>query len=147
MFELNKTEDRLKLHLKALTETIGERSVRTPENLNKTVEYIISYYQEIGIKAWREPYNYKGFEVANVVAEISSGPNPARRYVLGAHYDSVAGTVGADDNASAVAVQLAHVANLRSRPRLPHDGTPSPRRAPAPLGARCCRSNPRGART
>ena len=106
MIELHQTEEKLRRHLKALTETIGERSVRTPGNLNKTVEYIISYYREIGIKAWREPYNYEGFEVANVVAEISSGPNPVRRYVLGAHYDSVAGTVGADDNASDVAVQL-----------------------------------------
>ena len=106
MIELHQTEEKLRRHLKALTETIGERSVRTPGNLNKTVEYIISYYREIGIKAWREPYNYEGFEVANVVAEISSGPNPVRRYLLGAHYDSVAGTVGADDNASAVAVQL-----------------------------------------
>jgi hypothetical protein len=106
MIEIHKTEEQLKLHLKALTETIGERSVRTPENLNKTVEYIISFYHDIGIKAWREPYHYEGFEVANVVAEISSGPKPARQYVLGAHFDSVAGTVGADDNASAVAVQL-----------------------------------------
>ena len=106
MIEIHETRENLKLHLKALTESIGERSVRTPRNLNKTVEYILSFYKEIGIKAWREPYNYEGFEVANVVAEISSGPTPVRRYVLGAHYDSVAGTVGADDNASAVAVQL-----------------------------------------
>ena len=106
MIEIQETEEKLKLHLKALTETIGERSVRTPKNLNKTVDYILSFYNDIGIKAWREPYNYEGFEVANVVAEISSGPDPGRRYVLGAHYDSVAGTVGADDNASAVAVQL-----------------------------------------
>ena len=106
MIEIYETQERLKKHLKALTETIGERSVRTPGNLNKTVEYILSYYKKIGIKAWREPYSYEGFEVANVVAELSSGPNPVKRYVLGAHYDSVAGTVGADDNASAVAVQL-----------------------------------------
>ena len=106
MIDIQKTEEQLRLHLKALTETIGERSVRTPGNLNKTVEYILSFYKEIGIKAWREPYHYEGFEVANVVAEISSGHNPARRFVLGAHYDSVAGTVGADDNASAIAVQL-----------------------------------------
>jgi Zn-dependent M28 family amino/carboxypeptidase len=33
-------------------------------------------------------------------------PCPSRRILIGAHYDSVAGTVGADDNASAVAVQL-----------------------------------------
>ena len=106
MTNQQETEYNLRAHLKVLTEIIGERSVRTPGNLNKTVEYIISFYHDIGIKAWREPYDYEGFEVANVVAEISSGPSPTRRYVLGAHYDSVAGTVGADDNASAVAVQL-----------------------------------------
>lgn len=80
--------------------------MRFPEKMAETVAYILSYYKEIGLQAWSEPYDYKGYEVANVVAEISSGPNPARRYLLGAHYDSVAGTVGADDNASAVAVQL-----------------------------------------
>jgi Zn-dependent M28 family amino/carboxypeptidase len=74
--------------------------------MKKTVAYILSFYKDIRLKAWSEPYDYKGMEVANVVAEISSGPNPAQLYLLGAHYDSVTGTVGADDNASAVAVQL-----------------------------------------
>jgi Zn-dependent M28 family amino/carboxypeptidase len=62
--------------------------------------------QRIGIEARLEPYGYHGFEVTNVVAEVQLGPNPAPRILIGAHYDSVAGTVGADDNASAVAVQL-----------------------------------------
>jgi len=106
MLDIQKTEEQLRGHLKALTVTIGERSVRVPENLTKTVAYIKSFYNDIGLQARSDSYDYKGYEVANVVAEISSGPNPARRYLLGAHYDSVAGTVGADDNASAVAVQL-----------------------------------------
>ena len=113
MIDIQETSGQLKEHLKALTVTIGERSVRFPENLNKTVEYILSFYKEIGLQAWSEPYDYRGFEVTNVIAEISSGPNPARRYLLGAHYDSVAGTVGADDNASAVAVQLETARNLK----------------------------------
>jgi Zn-dependent M28 family amino/carboxypeptidase len=106
MIDIQETSERLKEHLKALTVTIGERSVRFPKNINKTAEYIQSFYQGIGLQARSEAYDYQGFEVANVIAEISSGPNPAHRYLLGAHYDSVAGTVGADDNASAVAVQL-----------------------------------------
>ncbi len=114
MIDIQKAVEQLRLHLKALTETIGERSVRIPGNLNKTVEYILDFYNGIGIKAWREPYNYEGFEVANVVAEISSVPDPARRYVLGAHYDSVVGTVGADDNASAIAVQLETARHLKA---------------------------------
>jgi hypothetical protein len=106
MVDIQHTETQLRAHLNALTVTIGERSVRYPENMRKTVAYILSFYKGLGLKAWSEPYDYKGVEVANVVAEISSGPHPARQYLLGAHYDSVAGTVGADDNASAVAVQL-----------------------------------------
>jgi Zn-dependent M28 family amino/carboxypeptidase len=106
MINIQQTGQRLEAHLRALTETIGERSVRYPENLTKTAGYIQSFYEDIGIAVHTEPYDYSGFKVANVVADISSGPQPSHRYLLGAHYDSVSGTVGADDNASAIAVQL-----------------------------------------
>jgi hypothetical protein len=106
MIDIQQTVERLEAHLRVLTETIGERSVRFPENLNKTATYIQSFYDDIGIAVHRAPYDYADFKVDNVVAEISTGPHPSRRYLLGAHYDSVSGTVGADDNASAIAVQL-----------------------------------------
>ena len=106
MIDIQQTGVRLEAHLRALTETIGERSVRVPENLNKTANYIQSFYEDIGIAVQRAPYDYADFKVDNVVAEISTSPHPSRRYLLGAHYDSVSGTVGADDNASAIAVQL-----------------------------------------
>jgi hypothetical protein len=106
MINIQQTAERLEAHLRALTETIGERSVRYPENLNKTADYIQSFYKDVGIAVHREPYDYAGFKVANIVAEISTVSRPSRRYLLGAHYDSVSGTVGADDNASAIAVQL-----------------------------------------
>ncbi len=98
--------ERIQDHLKRLTITIGERSVYKPENLKRTEEYIVSFYQDIGLPVKREPYQYHDFSVANIVAEISFCENPSTNYLLGAHYDSVAGTVGADDNASAIAVQL-----------------------------------------
>jgi Zn-dependent M28 family amino/carboxypeptidase len=113
MIDVDTTIERLKKHLQVLTETIGERSVRFPANLSKTAAYIIDYYRDIGLDAHKEPYEYQGFKVANVVAEILSGADPARCYLVGAHYDSVAGTVGADDNASAIAVQLETARNLR----------------------------------
>ena len=106
MINIHQTRERLQAHLRALTENIGERSVRFPENLNKTADYIQSFYEDIGITVRKDPYDYSDFKVENVVAEISTGPQPSRRYLLGAHYDSVSGTVGADDNASAIAVQL-----------------------------------------
>ncbi len=106
MIDIRQTGQRIEAHLQALTKTIGERSVRYPVNLEKTARYIQSFYENIGIAVHTEPYDYAGFTVANVVADISSGPKPSRRYLVGAHYDSVSGTVGADDNASAIAVQL-----------------------------------------
>jgi Zn-dependent M28 family amino/carboxypeptidase len=106
MIDIQQTGERLEAHLRTLTVTIGERSVRFPEHLDKTADYIQLFYEDIGIAVHREPYDYSDFKVDNVVAEISTGPQPSRRYLLGAHYDSVSGTAGADDNASAIAVQL-----------------------------------------
>ena len=113
MIDISKTDDRLKGHLQELTVTIGERSVRFPENLSRTAEYINNFYNEIGLESHSEPYDYRDITVANVFAEVSSHLNPARRYLVGAHYDSVAGSVGADDNASAIAVQLETARSLK----------------------------------
>jgi Zn-dependent M28 family amino/carboxypeptidase len=106
MRDIHKTAERLQSHLKMLTQTIGERSVFLPENLTKTAEFIESFYKTNGIPVHSEPYPYGNLTVTNIVSEISFSENPLKHYLLGAHYDSVGGTVGADDNASAVAVQL-----------------------------------------
>jgi len=93
-------------HLTMLTQTIGERSVIKKENLQKTVAYLQDQFQVYGLAVERQSYAYKDMEASNVVARFQPESKPASHFVLGAHYDSVAGTVGADDNASAVAVLL-----------------------------------------
>jgi Zn-dependent M28 family amino/carboxypeptidase len=62
----------------------------------------------------KEPYQYSGITVVNVVSEITFGSQPEHHFLVGAHYDSVMGTVGADDNASAVAVQLETARQLKA---------------------------------
>ncbi|MGD8992762.1 MAG: M28 family peptidase [Desulfobacterales bacterium] len=114
MVEHQETRQRLREHLHALTVTIGERSVSRPENLKKTADYISSFYEELGLAVDTQAYSYAQLPVANIIAEISFCDNPKQRFLLGAHYDSVSGTVGADDNASAIAVQL-EVARLLAR--------------------------------
>jgi len=106
MIEIDKTIERLRHHVRELTVTIGERSVYVPKNLERTAEYIERFYRDIGLPVHRQPYQFQKATVANVVAEIAFSDNPSKHFIIGAHYDSVAGTVGADDNASAVAVQL-----------------------------------------
>ena len=114
MMDTDEISRRINDHLTQLTVTIGERSVRLPENLNRTADYITSFYQNIGLAARKQPYEYDGMTVVNIVSEISFGSQPKNRYLIGAHYDSVTGTVGADDNASAVAVQLETARKLQS---------------------------------
>lgn len=104
--DIEKTAGRIRDHLKTLTVDIGERSVRTPESHARAAAYIESFYRSLGMETARQPYPFGGKEVANITADIRFGGKTAKRYILGAHYDSLAGTVGADDNASAVAVQL-----------------------------------------
>ena len=91
-------------HLTTLTRDIGERSVRKPHNLEKSAAYIQRQFETYGLDVHRQPYSYRHLNVSNVVARLNSQEDSAVHYVVGAHYDCVAGTVGADDNASAVAV-------------------------------------------
>jgi Zn-dependent M28 family amino/carboxypeptidase len=107
------TKSRLRDHLQMLTRTIGERSVRFPENIRRTEGYIQSFYESIGVPVRLKAYQYHDLPVANVVAELSFGEHPSKHYLIGAHYDSVTGTVGADDNASAVAVLLETARELK----------------------------------
>lgn len=114
MIDIHKTMERLQEHVRHLTVTIGERSVGIPENLEKTAVYIESFYREIELPVRKESYHYRDFNVSNIVAKVDFSDNPSKCYLIGAHYDSVWGTVGADDNASAIAVQLETARQLRS---------------------------------
>jgi hypothetical protein len=106
IIDIQKIEKRLKDHVGTLTQTIGERSVFLPHNLEKTRAYIENFYRNIDLPVRCESYAYGNLTVSNIVAQVSLCDRPKKHYIVGAHYDSVAGTVGADDNASAVAVQL-----------------------------------------
>jgi Zn-dependent M28 family amino/carboxypeptidase len=93
----------LTAHLKYLSVTLGDRSVYRPENLQKAEDYVFGNFQEMGYAPRRQTFIYQRQEVSNVIAGDQS---PGGYYILGAHFDTVAGTPGADDNASGVAVLL-----------------------------------------
>lgn len=124
MIDIHLTENHLYAHVRALTRTIGERSVATPWNLEKSAEYIEAFYQTITVVSSRQHYQYGKQPVANIVADITSSGKNAGVFLIGAHYDSLKGTVGADDNASAVAVQLEvarELARLKENDSLAHN--------------------------
>jgi Zn-dependent M28 family amino/carboxypeptidase len=51
--------------------------------------------------------------VTNLLATLPTTAGASAYYVVGAHYDTIPGTPGADDNASAVAVMLELAGSLR----------------------------------
>ncbi|MHC1724936.1 MAG: M28 family peptidase [Syntrophobacteraceae bacterium] len=106
IIDLKDTSRHLVDYLTALTIDIGERNMFSPKKLTETAEYIQSVHVKNGLDVRLEPYPCNDFKAYNVVAFSEPGGEPAKRFLVGAHYDCVLGTVGADDNASAVAVQL-----------------------------------------
>lgn len=82
--------ERLRRHVETLA--AGERNT----DLETPARYIES---QLGAGCRRQPYPSAGRTVCNV--EVGAGP-----IVVGAHYDTVPGSPGADDNASGVAVLI-----------------------------------------
>ncbi|MEW6387383.1 MAG: M28 family peptidase [Thermodesulfobacteriota bacterium] len=110
---------RLLGHLRYLSITLGERSIYRPRNLKAAAAYVQQTFQEMGYRPRRQTFIYMREEVGNIIA---GEENPGGYYILGAHYDTVAGTPGADDNASGVAVLL-EVARLTRNSPLPKPWT------------------------
>ena len=99
-------QDNLVSHVEVLAQTIGERNVWQYENLLNAADYIEGQFLSSGLKLRSISYEASGKNVRNIEAEIRGTGESPEVIVVGAHYDSLVGTVGANDNASGVAVLL-----------------------------------------
>lgn len=86
-----------------LSVAIGERPLAKYENLLRTQNYIASRFESLGASVKSQEYIVQSRKVSNLIAEIPGTKKPERIILVGAHYDTVEGTPGADDNATAVA--------------------------------------------
>lgn len=92
--------------VRALAVTIGPRSYQDRANLTAAAELIERRLASFGYTVAPQPYQIDDLAVRNVIAQRRGTEQPDRVIVVGAHYDSVVGSPGADDNASGVAVLL-----------------------------------------
>ncbi|MEM6468885.1 MAG: M28 family peptidase [Planctomycetota bacterium] len=99
-------EANLRLHVDRLAGLIGVRSLKKPKSIQATIGYIESQWMEMGFTVTRECFDALGDEATNLIVESCGGNRSQELILLGAHYDTVYTTPGADDNASAVAVLL-----------------------------------------
>jgi len=88
-------------HVEYLSVKIGERHLWKEGSLERTADYIESAFASYGYSVWRQTYSCYGKNVSNLIAEKTG--TEKETVVIGAHYDTVPGTPGADDNGSAVA--------------------------------------------
>jgi Zn-dependent M28 family amino/carboxypeptidase len=100
-------ETSLRADVTMLAETIGPRSLHDPDTLEKAADYIAQRFETMGWKVNRLDYMVGLRRCQNIEVEKRGTKFPDEIVVIGAHYDSVAQTPGADDNASGVAALLA----------------------------------------
>ncbi len=100
--------ERLREHVLFLAETCHPRSWCRPQNLDLCAEYIRARFEQTGAPTQDQEFVVGSVTCRNV--RVLLGPITNERIVVGAHYDAVSGTPGADDNASGVAglIELAN---------------------------------------
>jgi len=110
--------DNLKRHVAALAGSIGERNVWRPGAMAAAAGYIQERFEDAGYTVNVQPFTSRGLTVNNIEAVLPGQGAADEIIVVGAHYDSVADSPGADDNASGVAALL-ELARLLAGTTLP----------------------------
>jgi Zn-dependent M28 family amino/carboxypeptidase len=110
-------EKNLCTHVESLARGIGPRSFLDLEALERAAVYIEEAFTRYGCsKVRREPFVFRGHTYFNIVCEVRGREFSEENdmYLVGAHYDTVACSPGADDNASGVAgvLEMARLAAI-----------------------------------
>lgn len=98
--------DRLRGHVCHLAQQIGQRNIFHPHTLNAAATYIRNTWTAQGYKVTKQYYQTKGVACENLEVNQIGTTKPHEIILIGAHYDTVAGSPGANDNASGVAALL-----------------------------------------
>jgi len=94
---------------------IGVRCVPRYQSLQATEQYISAALTAAGYQVQRQESMVEGRSCANLVVELPGRDRAQEIVIIGAHYDTVPSSPGADDNASAVAGLLALARSLADK--------------------------------
>ena len=107
---LTKSELIVEKHVKEDVEhlsSLGPRQMLVaPQNLEATARFIEERFSAMGYETVSLPYQCRGQTVRNIEATLPGTDHDSAMLLIGAHYDSVRNTPGANDNASGVAAML-----------------------------------------
>jgi Zn-dependent M28 family amino/carboxypeptidase len=106
--------DRLRAHVVTLAGDIGERNWPRYDGLERARSYISRQLEDAGYTVLDRPYVHSGetfHNIESMAPDHRDGPS----IVVGAHYDSVEGSPGANDNASGVAALIELARRMRAK--------------------------------
>src|SRR5215813_3660850 len=96
--------EELRAHVQKLAGEIGERNMWHHAQLNAAADFIEDSLSRAGLRTRRDSYDMGGQPCYNIEAEIPG--NRPEIIVIGAHYDSVFVSPGANDNGTGAAATL-----------------------------------------
>jgi Zn-dependent M28 family amino/carboxypeptidase len=94
----------LRRHISAIASR--EHNVFHPAALEASAQHIEQTFTGLGYAVVAQRFQSGPVEVRNIEVEVRGGARPAEIVLVGAHYDSVAGAPGANDNGSGIAAML-----------------------------------------
>ena len=97
--------EELRADVQKLAGEIGERNMWHYPQLNAAADFIENSFSRAGLHSRRDSYELRGQICHNIETEVPGGRPEI--ILIGAHYDSVLGSPGANDNGSGVAALLA----------------------------------------
>jgi len=100
------TLKQLTTHVRTVASDIGERNVFNPRALASAASYIKGEWEQQGYEVNLQHYRAKGIDCSNLEVTRVGSNTSAPIILIGAHYDSVKGSPGANDNGSGVAALL-----------------------------------------
>jgi Zn-dependent M28 family amino/carboxypeptidase len=106
----------MRRHVWKLAAEIGERNVFRMPALEEAADYIGREWKDQGYEISVQPYQTRGVLCKNLEITHWGQSRRPQMILVGAHYDSIQGGPGADDNASGVAALLEISRCLASRP-------------------------------
>jgi len=105
--------EELRANVQKLAGEIGERNMWHYPQLNAAADFIEDSFSQAGLRPRRDSYEMGGQPCHNIEAEIPG--NRPEIVVIGAHYDSVFGSPGANDNGTGAAAVLALAQRFAAR--------------------------------
>ena len=114
--DVEPSREKLRETVELLCTEFAPRDYTRTDNLDRAAAWIGGRMREAGLEVQEQEYTLSEGRYRNVIGLRRGGDPATGAIVIGAHYDAIEGSPGANDNASGVAVLLELARTLPQTP-------------------------------